>query len=68
MHGNVDLAGAGVNGFHPETVAATLLSKNANRLLHIELSALESEGRGKILSNPRIMTGDQVKATNRTRH
>jgi len=60
---NFDLAGAGLNGFNPAAVAATLVSKNASRLLQLELSALESEGQGKILSNPRIMTGDQVKAT-----
>jgi len=60
---NFDLAGTGLNGFNPATVAATLVSKNAARLLQMELSALESEGQGKILSNPRIMTGDQVKAT-----
>lgn len=59
---NLDLAGAGLNGFNPATLAATLVSKNAARLLQIELSALESDGQGKILSNPRIMTGDQVKA------
>lgn len=38
-------------------------SKNASRLLDIELTALESDGQGKILSNPRIMTADMVKAT-----
>ena len=63
LSGDFDLAGAGLNGFNPAAVAATLVSKNASRLLQIELSALESEGQGKILSNPRIMTGDQVKAT-----
>jgi type IV pilus assembly protein PilQ len=60
---NFDLAGSGLNGFNPAAVAATLVSKNASSLLQMELSALESEGQGKILSNPRIMTGDQVKAT-----
>jgi type IV pilus assembly protein PilQ len=60
---NVDLGGAGLSGFNPATVAATLISKNGSRLLQTELSALESDGQGKILSNPRIMTGDQVKAT-----
>lgn len=59
----LDLGGAGLNGFSPATIAATLVSKNAQRLLQLELSALETEGQGKILSNPRIMTGDQVKAT-----
>ena len=60
---SLDLAGSGLSGFQPATVAATLISKNAARLLQIELSALEADGQGKILSNPRIMTGDQVKAT-----
>jgi type IV pilus assembly protein PilQ len=60
---NLDLAGTGLAGFNPATLAAPLVSKNAARLLQIELSALESDGQGKILSNPRIMTGDQVKAT-----
>ncbi len=60
---NLDLAGTGLTGFNPATLAATLVSKNAARLLQIELSALESDGQDKILSNPRIMTGDQVKAT-----
>lgn len=62
-NGMIDLAGSGLNGFQPATIAATLLTKSASRLLQVELSALESEGQGKILSNPRIMTGDQVKAT-----
>lgn len=60
---NLDLGGTGLAGFNPATLAATLVSKNAARLLQMELSALESDGQGKILSNPRIMTGDQVKAT-----
>ena len=60
---NLDLGASGLTGFDPSTVAATLLSKGATRLLQMELSALESDGQGKILSNPRIMTADQVKAT-----
>ena len=59
----LDLGAAGLAGFDPSTFAATLLSKGASRLLQMELSALESDGQGKILSNPRIMTADQVKAT-----
>lgn len=61
--GNLDLAGTGLSGFNPATIATTLVSRNGSRILQAELSALESEGQGKILSNPRIMTGDQVKAT-----
>jgi type IV pilus assembly protein PilQ len=62
LQSNIDLSGAGLSGFNPASIAATLVSKNASRILQAELSALESEGQGKILSNPRIMTGDQVKA------
>ncbi len=57
------LGAGGLSGFEPVTAAATLLSKQASRLLDVELSALESDGQGKILSNPRIMTADMVKAT-----
>ena len=63
VSGNFDLGGSGLSGFNPATVAATLVSSHGSRLLQAELSALESDGQGKILSNPRIMTGDQVKAT-----
>jgi type IV pilus assembly protein PilQ len=57
------LSAGGLSGFEPATAATTLLSKSASRLLDLELSALESDGQGKILSNPRIMTADLVKAT-----
>ena len=61
--GSMDLGGTGLSGFNPASIAATLVSRNASRILQAELSALESDGQGRILSNPRIMTGDQVKAT-----
>ena len=63
INSGFDLAGAGLNGFSPVSAAATLLSKNASGLLQAELSALEAQGQGKVISNPRIMTSDQVKAT-----
>ena len=42
--GSMDLAGAGLSGFNPAAIAATLVSKNGSRILQAELSALESEG------------------------
>ena len=59
----VPLDASGLSGFEPASAATTILSKSATRLLDIELTALESDGQGKILSNPRIMTADMVKAT-----
>jgi type IV pilus secretin PilQ/predicted competence protein len=35
---------------------------SANRFLNLELSALEADGKGKIVSSPRVITADQVKA------
>ena len=49
-------------GASAATVALSLFSATANRFLNLELSALESEGKGKVVSSPRIITADQVKA------
>ena len=43
-------------------VALSLFSATANRFLNLELSALESDGKGKVVSSPRVITADQVKA------
>ncbi len=42
--------------------ALSLFSPAANRFLNLELSALEAEGKGKIISSPRVITADQSKA------
>ena len=42
--------------------ALSLFSPAANRFLNLELSALESDGKGKIVSSPRVITADQTKA------
>jgi type IV pilus assembly protein PilQ len=44
------------------TFALSLFSATANRFLNLELSALEADGKGKIVSSPRVITADQVKA------
>jgi len=44
------------------TFALSLFSATANRFLNLELSALEAEGRGKIVSSPRVITADQKRA------
>lgn len=44
------------------TFAVSLFSSAANRFLNLELSALEADGRGKIVSSPRVITADQIKA------
>lgn len=59
---SVDLPAATINGFNPTTVGVSLFSAAANRFLNLELSALEADGKGKIISSPRVVTADQMKA------
>jgi type IV pilus assembly protein PilQ len=58
----VNLPSTGIGGFAPATLAISLFSSAANRFLNLEISALEADGRGKIVSSPRVVTADQVKA------
>lgn len=44
------------------TVAATLAS-GANHLLDLEIQAMQAEGLGEQIANPRVMTTDRVKAS-----
>ena len=49
-------------GANAATFALSLFGASSNRFLNLELSALEAEGRGKLVSSPRVITADQVKA------
>ena len=40
----------------------SLFSASAQKFLNLELSALEADGKGKIISSPRVITADQIKA------
>ncbi|MCK9688983.1 type IV pilus secretin PilQ [Comamonadaceae bacterium BS-T2-15] len=42
--------------------ALSLFSASASRFLNLELSALEEDGTGRIISSPRVITADQVQA------
>lgn len=58
----VNLPASAINGSSAATFALTLFSSASNRFLALELSALEAEGKGKVVSSPRVITADQVKA------
>jgi type IV pilus assembly protein PilQ len=49
-------------GAQAASVALSLFSASANRFLNLELQALEQDNKGKIVSSPRVITADQVKA------
>ena len=58
----VNLPAAAINGVTAPTLAFSLFSSAANRFLNLELSALEADGKGKIISSPRVVTEDNVPA------
>ncbi|MBR7748282.1 type IV pilus secretin PilQ [Undibacterium sp. BYS107W] len=58
----VNLPAAGIGGLDAGSLAVSLFSAAANRFLNLELSALEADGDGKIISSPRVVTADQTPA------
>lgn len=59
---NVNLAAGGLNGKPASSVALAIAKLPFGHLLELELSALEAEGRGEVLSNPRVVTSNQQEA------
>lgn len=58
----VNLPSSGVGGFAPAAFAISIFGSSATRFLNLELSALEADGKGKLVSSPRVVTADQTKA------
>ena len=58
----VNLPAIGQNSLNAGTFAVSLFNSAATRFLSLEISALEADGKGKIVSSPRVITADQVKA------
>ena len=58
----LNLAATSLAGFSPASIGVSLFSSVAGRFLNLELSALENDGKGKVVASPRIVTADQTKA------
>ena len=59
----VNLPAVGQGGADPARFAIALFSSAANRFLNLEISALEADGKGKVVSSPRVVTADQKEAS-----
>jgi type IV pilus assembly protein PilQ len=59
---NVNLPAAVIGTNNPASIALTIAKLGTGSLLSLELSALEQEGMGKIISSPRLITANQKKA------
>lgn len=58
----VNLPAPGINGKAAGQFSSILFGASGAKYLSLEITALEADGRGKIVSRPRIMTSDQVEA------
>ena len=59
---NVNLPAQAINGVTPGAFAVTLFNQGLTRFLNLEISALQADGRGKVISSPRVITADKVEA------
>jgi len=59
---NLPAGAAGQTLNTPASVAVSLFNAAADKFLNLEISALEADGKGKVVSSPRVVTADQTKA------
>ena len=58
---NMPASGGGFG--NPGVFSLILFNEGLSRFLNLEVSALQADGKGKIISSPRVITADQVEAT-----
>ena len=59
---SVNLPVPGLAGANPGAFSLVLFRENSAKFLNLELTALQADGKGKIISSPRVITADQVEA------
>ena len=59
---NANFPAAGLNTFNAGQMSFILFNSALTRFLNLEISALESDGKGKIIASPRVLTADQAEA------
>ena len=59
----VNLPALGLAGANPGVFSLILFNEGLTRFLNMEVTALQADGKGKIISSPRVITADQIEAT-----
>jgi type IV pilus assembly protein PilQ len=59
---SVNLGAPSIRGVNPGAITLGLLRLSDTSMLTLELQALEAEGKGKVISSPRLITGNSKKA------
>jgi len=57
-----NLPASGLNGFNAGQFSFVLFNEALSRVLSLEVTAMEADGKGKIIASPRVLTADQVEA------
>jgi type IV pilus assembly protein PilQ len=59
---SVNLPAAAIGGAQAGAFSFTLFNSAKTQFLNMEITALEADGKGKVVSSPRVVTADQVEA------
>jgi type IV pilus assembly protein PilQ len=57
-----NMAAPGLGGVFPGQLSLILLNDAMTKFLNMEITALQADGKGKIISSPRVITADNVEA------
>jgi type IV pilus assembly protein PilQ len=59
----VNMPAPGLGGVNPGQLSLILMNNAMTKFLNLEITALQADGKGKIISSPRVITADNVEAT-----
>jgi type IV pilus assembly protein PilQ len=59
---STNLPAPGLGGVPPGQFSLILMNDAMSKFLNLEITALQADGKGKIISSPRVMTADNVEA------
>ncbi len=57
-----NMAAPGLGGVNPGQLSLILMNDAMTKFLNLEITALQADGKGKIISSPRVITADNVEA------
>ena len=59
----VNMPAPGLGGVNPGQFSLILMNDAMTKFLNLEITALQADGKGKIISSPRVITADNVEAS-----
>jgi type IV pilus assembly protein PilQ len=59
---NTNMPAPGLGGVLPGQFSMILMNEGLSKFLNLEITALQADGKGKIISSPRVVTADNVEA------